>query len=265
MIRRLVASVSLVALVSPAHAAPKKKDAKAAFDRGVAAYQREDYAKAATELGKSFELEADLETLYAWAQAERMQEDCDAASKLYRKLLGYDLPDENKEVIREKLEECRKILDEPEEPDDPVEVIEGDSDGWPVGKRRERERDEVDESERPARPGTPWYTDKLGGALVGSGLIAATAGVVFLMQAASASEEAQLDYDAFAAANARAESRGLMGSTALIFGGGLILGGVARYLLRDDGSRAAAPATEETALIPWLTADGGGLATMGRF
>jgi tetratricopeptide (TPR) repeat protein len=260
MIRRLAATLALTALVVPAHAAPKKKDAKAAFDRGVAAYQREDYAKAASELGKSFDLEADLETLYAWAQAERMQDDCDAASKLYRKLLGYDLPDENKEVIREKLEECRKILDEP---DEPIEVTEGE-DGWPVGKPRERPTEDADQPERPGRPGTPWYTDKLGGALVAGGVIAIGAGTVFMMQAASAADDAQLSYEEFEAANARAESRGLMGSTALIIGGGLILGGVARYILRDDGSRPARPASE-TVLVPWLNADGGGLATMGRF
>jgi tetratricopeptide (TPR) repeat protein len=261
MIRRLAATLALVALVVPAHAAPKKKDAKAAFDRGVAAYQREDYAKAATELGKSFDLEADLETLYAWAQAERMQDDCDAASKLYRKLLGYDLPDENKEVIREKLEECRKLLDEP---DEPVEV--DGEDTWPVGKPRERPTEEDPPTMRPGKSGTPWYTDKLGHALVGSGAVAIVVGVVFLGQASDAQAAAQVSYEDFGPANARAESRGRMGSTALIIGGGLILGGLAHYVLRDDGSRPPTPIEEsETVLVPWLNADGGGLATMGRF
>lgn len=263
MIRRLATSLVLVALVAPTHAAPKKKDAKAAFDRGVAAYQREDYAKAATELGKSFDLEADLETLYAWAQAERMQEDCDAASKLYRKLLGYDLPDENKEVIREKLEECRKILDEPEEA---VDVTDGEDD-WPAGKPRKRPSEEEAPAMRPGKPGTPWYTDKLGHALVGGGAMAVVLGVVFLGQASDAQAAAQISYDGFAAANERAESRGRMGSTALILGGGLILGGLAHYVLRDDGSRPPTPLedADETVVVPWLHADGGGLATMGRF
>lgn len=263
MIRRLAATLALVALALPAHAAPKKKDAKAAFDRGVAAYQREDYAKAATELGKSFDLEADLETLYAWAQAERMQEDCDAASKLYRKLLGYDLPDENKEVIREKLEECRKILDEP---DEAVEVTDGEDD-WPAGTPRERPSDEESPSMRPGTPGSPWYTDKVGHVLVGGGVVALVIGVVFLGQASDAQAAAQVSYDDFAAANDRAESRGRMGSTALILGGGLILGGLAHYVLRDDGSRPATPIDDagETVLVPWLNAHGGGLATMGRF
>lgn len=263
MIRRLAATLALVALVVPAHAAPKKKEAKAAFDRGVAAYQREDYAKAATELGKSFDLEADLETLYAWAQAERMQDDCDAASKLYRKLLSYDLPDENKEVIREKLEECRKILDEP---DEPVEVSEGD-DTWPVGKPRERPSEEDPPAMRPGKPGTPWYTDKVGHVIIGGGVVAIVVGAVFLGQASDAQAAAQISYDNFAAANERAESRGRMGSTALILGGGLILGGLAHYVLRDDGSRSPTPIedSEETVLVPWLNADGGGLATMGRF
>ncbi len=263
MIRRLAATLALVALVAPLHAAPKKKDAKAAFDRGVAAYQREDYAKAATELGKSFDLEADLETLYAWAQAERMQEDCDAASKLYRKLLGYDLPDENKEVIREKLEECRKILDEPEEA---VEITEGEDD-WPAGEPRARPTDEDLPSMRPGKPGSPWYTDKIGHVLVGGGAVAVVIGVVFLGQASDAQAAAQTSYDDFAAANERAESRGRMGSTALIIGGGLILGGLAHYVLRDDGSRPATliEDSDETVVVPWLNADGGGLATMGRF
>jgi hypothetical protein len=51
-----VGALILAAFAPAAEAKPKKKDASAAYDRGVAAYQKNDFAGASAALGKSFEL-----------------------------------------------------------------------------------------------------------------------------------------------------------------------------------------------------------------
>ena len=106
----LLAAAVLLTGASLASAAPKTPEAKAAFDRGVAAYTANDYAAASEALGQSYALEPDVETLFAWAQTARKLERCDKASELYGKLLAYDLPDENKAAIRTKLEDCKAIM-----------------------------------------------------------------------------------------------------------------------------------------------------------
>ena len=104
----LIVAIMLVA--APALGAPKRAGKKE-FERGVAAYQKSDYAAASTAFGKSFAAESDAETLFAWAQAERKQNHCDKASDLYAKLLAMDLPAENKSVIKGQIAECQAILD----------------------------------------------------------------------------------------------------------------------------------------------------------
>ena len=81
-------------------AAPKTPKAKAAFTAGVKAYQKGDYALASKQLERSFQLERDVETLFAWAQTERQLEHCDKASDLYHNILTFDLPDENKAAVQ---------------------------------------------------------------------------------------------------------------------------------------------------------------------
>ncbi|MEO8701513.1 MAG: hypothetical protein ABI867_15810, partial [Kofleriaceae bacterium] len=100
----------LVIAPSTLVAAPKGKPAKAAFDRGVAAYTRRDWPAAADALAKSYELEPDVETLFAWAQAERQQDHCDKAIELYDKLLDQKLPEANRKVIVTKSDECKAII-----------------------------------------------------------------------------------------------------------------------------------------------------------
>lgn len=111
---RLAMAVALaaVSLVAPrsADARPKRRDAKAAFDRGVVAYQKGNFQGASEALGKSFELEHDADTLYAWAQAERKLDHCDKAIELYQELLTFGLPAANKTAVEGKLAECRAIV-----------------------------------------------------------------------------------------------------------------------------------------------------------
>src|SRR5690349_1494555 len=105
----VLAAVSLAAARS-ADARPKHRDAKAAFDRGVAAYQKGNYQGASDALAKSFELERDVDTLFAWAQTERKLDHCDKAIELYEQLLTFNLPTANRSAVEGKLFECREIV-----------------------------------------------------------------------------------------------------------------------------------------------------------
>ena len=281
----VVAFAVLSASANPVVAAPKHKTAKAAFQRGVAAYQKQRYQAAADALGESYDLEPDLETLYAWAQAERQLDDCEKASELYRKLLGYQMPAENKQVIRDKIEECRTLLaaQEPDvrvEPDpEPAPPARGDSTGDGDGRgdpdaardghraaspQRERERDR-DDSHR-SRTSSPWYADATGDALLGGGVIALGLGSAFLISASTAAADAQLSYPEFATKTELARSRGEIGVVALVASGVLVTGAIVRYLVHGQSQHPPAPRDRALSSSAWITpGGGGGVAILGRF
>lgn len=256
--RAWIAAAAVLALVSPVAAAPKGPKAKAAFDRGVVAYQKGEFAAASEALEASFNLEADLETLFAWAQSERQLERCDKAIELFEKLLGYDMPAENKAVIRSKVDECKEIIaarqPPPEAPPEaPPEVV-----APPV------EVTPVPEQPRPGPERSPWWKDPIGGAAVGLGVVGLGVGGGFLVSARNAERDASnADSDAvFDNKNHQAESHGRIGLISTIAGGVLIAGGIVRYVTRGgDGGGSE----ERTRVTGWLSPDGGGVTAIGRF
>lgn len=246
------ATLAALALASPAAAAPKGAKAKAEFNRGVAAYQKQDYAAASEALAASFKLEADAETLFAWAQSERLLEHCDQAIDLFGKLLDFNMPAENKQVVQTKIDECKAIIaakqpkpappPEPAKPPEPVPV--------------------KPPPPAPAASGrSPWWKDPLGDGLVALGAVSLGAGGYFLVTARQAEQDApkQKTDQAVTDKNHLAEKNGKLGVIAATAGGLLIVGGVVRYMTRGGGSK------ERTALTGWLSPDGGGFAAVGRF
>ena len=231
-----------------ARAAPKTPEAKAAFDRGVAAYTNNDYAAASEALGQSYTLEPDVETLFAWAQTERKLERCDKASDLYGKLLAYDLPEENKAAIRAKLDECKTILaaQKPVEPPPPV--------AEPVPTPPQ-----IDQP--PPPPSSPaWWKDPVGGALVGVGVVGLGVGGYFLVSARSldSDKDTAPNYGEFQRLEDKADSRGRLGVIAVAGGGALLVAGIVWYATRGGGERP-------TQVSGWVTPGGGGLVAAGRF
>jgi tetratricopeptide (TPR) repeat protein len=244
--------VSCVLASSTAVASPSGKQAKAAFDAGVAAYTKGDFAAASAKLEESYELEYDVETLFAWAQSERKLERCDRAIDLYKKLLDTDLPAENKQAIAVQVGECQAILaaQAPVEAAPPPEPVAPP----PVAPRPIEEPKPVTPERR------AWWKDPVGGTLVGVGVVGIGLGAVFLVQASGADKDklTAATYPEFEALEAKAESRGRLGVIGLAVGGGLVLGGVIRYAM-TSGKR------NEPALTGWLAPSGGGLALGGRF
>ena len=244
-------SAALLICASTVSAAPKGAEAKSAFDKGVAAYTKGDFAGASDQLGKSYALEPDVETLFAWAQTERKLEHCDKASTLYAKLLDADLPAANKAVVREKFDECQKILAEQPKPE-------------PVVTPPPPPPPTVTPTPLPPPPpgeeGRAWWKDPVGGALVGVGLVGVGLGTVFLVQGRAADKDkaTAANYGEFQRLEDRAQSRGKLGTGALIGGGVLVTAGIVWYATHGGSKRG-------TQVSGWATPDGGGLVALGSF
>jgi hypothetical protein len=271
---------------SVAFAAPRRPAAKKQFKRGVAAYTKGDYAAASAALARSFKLEADAETLFAWAQTERKLEHCDRAIELYSKLLRMDLPAANKKAVSVQIDECKEILaaqqpapehDPQREADRPNER-EGRSDR-PNEREGRSERDGIGEPDSSAsgsassselgsvsagevhtsNEGHAWWKDPVGGALVGVGLVGVGVGAVFLVQAhaAEADKASAGSYEDFHALDEKAHSRGQLGVVGLAAGGAFIAVGALWYATRKPSSSPT--------VTGWLAPTGGGLAVAGGF
>jgi tetratricopeptide (TPR) repeat protein len=256
--------VALVAVASPAAARPKRRDARVAFDRGVAAYKKGSFEAAAEALARSFELERDVDTLFAWAQSERKLERCDKAIELYENLLTFDLPPANKEAITTNLAECRaqvaadhKAEPSPSEPPPATPP--------PVAPAEpSRVVDRTGPSERPLTDGPSvtraWYKDPIALTLVGSGIAATGAGVAFLVSAKSAHDD-YVKAGSYADAQAsldRARSRQKIGYITAGAGAALVVGGVVWIITHRDPD-------ERRAVTGWFAPGGGGLAVAGAF
>jgi tetratricopeptide (TPR) repeat protein len=105
MLRRTPLALSLMlALGLPmtnANAAPaKRNDARAHFDAAAELYAREDYAGAASEFAIAYALDPQVDTLFAWAQAERLAGHFEQAAELYERLLLGDLSDKQREAVQ---------------------------------------------------------------------------------------------------------------------------------------------------------------------
>lgn len=253
-------------LATSALAAPKTRGAKKEFQKGVAAYQKGDFVAASSALARSYKLEPDTETLFAWAQSERQQNKCESAIDLYNRLLEKDMPSENKDAVRAKLDECRAIIaakapkvepkiepkvepkTEPKTEPKPVEpVVE------PVTPVQEPPPRVVVVETR-----TPWYKDAIGDSLTIAGVVSLGVGGFFLYSAKQAEDKSKENDSVFEENQDKAESRGRLGVVFTVAGGVLIASGIVRYMTR--------PAQESsTQLTGWVTETSGGVAAFGRF
>lgn len=244
----LVTAIAITLTSAVAGAVPKNPKARTAFDEGIAAYQKSDWAKAADAFSRSYGLEADVETLFAWAQSERQQDHCDKAIELYGKLLASDLPDENKQVVSEKLAECKKLVGvttpepKPEPTPEPKPEPARPEPGKPIANPEGKSR----------------WKDPIGGVLLGTGVVALGVGGYFLVAAKGADSDAKAATNYFDVQrfNDDADSKGTIGVIATVAGAALIVGGVVRYATRS---------TRQSVVTGWITPDGGGFAAVGRF
>jgi hypothetical protein len=102
--RTLILLLSVVTVWVPSmkvQAAPAKRtDAGAHFDAAAERYARQDYAGAASEFAIAYALDPQVDTLFAWAQAERLAEHYEQALKLYERLLEGELSANQREAVQ---------------------------------------------------------------------------------------------------------------------------------------------------------------------
>jgi tetratricopeptide (TPR) repeat protein len=255
--------IATLVLVVPgvADARPKRRDAKAQFDRGIALYKKGNYAAASDALGKSFNLERDVETLFAWAQAERKLENCDKAVELYGKLLASNLPPANQSAVETKLAECRAILAQqaPVEPAEPAVV-----EAKPEPPQPPAVAEPAPAVAEPARPGAAaadgyaWYKDPITLTLLGTGAVGLAAGTGLLVSARALDRKVPTGYDEAKRNAEQARSRGNLGMIAAGVGSVVLVGGVI-WIVTHRGS------PEQPTVTGWLGDGGGGLAWAGAF
>jgi hypothetical protein len=272
--RQALIAAALVLACGAATAAPKSRAAKVQFEAGVAAYKASDYAGASAAFGKSFALEGDVETLFAWAQAERKQSHCDKASELYVKLLAMKLPAANKSVVKGQLDECKRIIADEKATEQAAIKARAAEDARAAADAKAARPPQDDHpiaapvpEPMPApvlepAPATskPWFEDPLGDTLVGLGVIGVGLGTVMLLSANSAQHDSASapNVEAFKILDDRAKSRGTIGLVAGVGGAALIVAGVVRYATRSS--------SEHATVTGWLDGNaGGGLAITGGF
>ncbi len=266
MTRPRAIAIAVLLASATATAAPKKASARAEFDRGVAAYTKGDYQGAIDALSKSFALEADEETLFAWAQTERKLGHCDKAIELYTDLLAMNLPAANKDAIKVQLGECTQILEEERAaaamldtppPTGPVPQADSPPSAGPATTELQPSPPVTPTDRGSTRPR---WQDPIGLSLVGVGAIGLVVGTTFLVKGSSAQSDADsaTTYDDYLAASERAESNGRVGVVGLVVGGAFVTAGVVWYMTRT-------PATADRTVTGWVAPGSGGLAVSGRF
>jgi hypothetical protein len=234
----------VVALVGVADAAPKKRAAKLQFQKGVAAYQKGDYPGASAAFERSFKLEVDQETLFAWAQAERKLDHCDRATELYTKLLAMKLPAENRTVVEQNVAECAALATPPppapepppapSPPPEPVPVVEQPT-AAPAPLPAVRDDSPLAQPRDTGETSTAWYRDPVGDSFAVVGIAGLATGAAFLVSAHSADskENGAGTYQMFQSLENTAHSRGETGVIAAGAGVAFIAAAVVWYVVRD--------------------------------
>ncbi|PRQ05844.1 hypothetical protein ENSA5_01640 [Enhygromyxa salina] len=209
-----IAVVTCVPLTSAWAAPAAPEDARAHFEAAAELYAREDYAAAASEFAIAYALDPQVDTLFAWAQAERLAEHYTEALKLYERLLEGELSASQREAVQTLRFQVRGELEiaQPEpaasEPE-PVEPTTAPSEGSGPAPSQD--------------PGHDPAAAKGGGALVGVGVGMTVIAGGLLIGAAVADGRARgaQTYPEFEAAYDPRTGRG-RGSVALYASGGAI-------------------------------------------
>lgn len=217
---------------------PPGEDVRAVVDRAEDAFARGDYDAASEHFARAFELEDDRHYLYAWAQAERLGGDCEAAVELYRQFLTLEPPQTEADLARENLERCgadpepTPAVTEPVSPE-PTELTEPKDEPAPAVQIRPAEPEPRDRDSR------DWLRDPVGGVLSGVGIaaMAAGAGVLghgFVLDGDAPSAPTE---DEFVDRKDRARTQVIAGAATLGVGSALLLGGIVRYVVVRRRSR----------------------------
>ncbi|MGE0546879.1 MAG: tol-pal system YbgF family protein [Kofleriaceae bacterium] len=226
--RALAIAVVVVIPVS-AWANDAKQKATQHIEKATALHNQGKFAEALVEMKTAYALDPRPELLYAMGQLHVRLGECDKAITYYERYLTTKPKAATASIAREAIETCRSnpppavVTPEPA-PTSPPEPITPPPPPAPT---------------RTIVTQAPWYTDYLGDALVGGGVIAGAIGGVMYVSARGARDDADTatTYNAYEAAIDRAQRRQTYSLVLTGIGVGLMGAGVARYLLGDRSER----------------------------
>lgn len=183
--------------------------AKELYDAGLADFKAQKYDTAVALLSQSFALDPQAQTLFAWAQSERLRNHCNEASRLFDQFIAMQPPE--RQVAAAELAKRRCT------PAAPVVSM--------------------PKLSAPAAPAVVaraplWYRDSWGGALCGLGAATTAAGLALVVNAHALAGQAE-GAETLGESQAErrvAEQRWAWGMGITIVGAALIAGGAARYV-----------------------------------
>lgn len=235
MMKKLTIAIVLT-IAATAHADPKA-EAKVHVDAATAAHKQGDYTTALAELQTANRLDPQPDLLYAIGQVYAKLGRCAEATASYEDFRKTQKDPAIASVVDQAVAACKP---REETPVTPVTTA-------------------VAPPPPPEHHRSPWYTDKLGDALVIGGVVAGVVGLVVyrgatgkLDDAEGASSLAAYNQLVDDAHNARTTSAILLAA-----GGALVVAGVVHYVLRDTGDDGA------SAGVGMVPVSSGGMITFG--
>jgi len=218
-------SLVVVLAISARHAdADPRSDAQAHVDRAAKLFAADKPAEALDALKTAYALDPQPQLLYAIGQVHASLGQCAEAKTFYERFLTTKPkpPADVAAVAREAIKACKEKAAEPTPVPTPVPV----PTPTPVVVAP------------PPRDPAPWYTDYVGDALVGAGVISGVIALVEYRAARSDRDEAEVttDFQTFSDLIDSSNSKRTISIVLGVVGVGLVGGGVARFLLHDRGS-----------------------------
>jgi len=233
------------AAAQPARTPPSER-AKGHAAAAKRHFDAKQYDQAITELRAALRLDPKPGYLYALGQAQRLGGDCAGAIQSYDQFLNTLPPERQAENARENIARCEaELAARPA--------------SQPAAGAPESQAAAVREAPPPRR--AAWYTDVLGDALCGGGLVLAITGTAVWGAGRKAAGKANsaTSYDDYLANADGAAPMQRAGVAVLAVGVSLIAAGVVRYVLRPTRRL-------ERPLVTAAPAPGGGAVLVsGRF
>jgi tetratricopeptide (TPR) repeat protein len=223
----------------------KKQRAEQHLRAGTAAFDRQEYDLAITELKASYAEIPNPSLLYALGQAYRMSGDCAQAVEAYRAFIDSNPTEKQREAATSNIDRCEKSA--------PSSAALGAAAAVPESARTNeippeepasQKVESVPPADTPPADTKAWYEDVPGGILTGTGIAAAAVGTVLYIGGRSKVSDADAaGSDVEFARNRDDADAGLtqqkIGLVVLGAGGALITAGIIRYVSVGGQSNSA--------------------------
>jgi tetratricopeptide (TPR) repeat protein len=222
--------------------AAKKQRAEQHLRAGTAAFEKQEYELAITELRASYAEVPNPSLLYALGQAYRMSGDCTQAVTAYRQFIEANPAEKQREAATSNIERCEKSA--------PPTAAVGAAAAPVTEPARTKEIPPEEPAAQKAESAPPadtkaWYEDVPGGILTGTGIAAAAVGtVLFVGGRGKVSDADAAGSDVEFTGNRGDADAGLtqqkIGLVVLGAGGALITAGIIRYATVGGGQKDSA-------------------------